>query len=261
MVSILSYVQTLGRVFLDFVDGIGKLTIFFYNILIRLFTPQLFIKKILKQFIIIGFYSLPVVGLTAIFTGAVLALQTYTGFSRMHAESSIASVIVISITRELGPVLAGLMLAGRITASIAAEIGTMKITEQIDALYTLNTDPIKYLIIPKVIAGILMLPVLVLISDIIGIFGGYLVAVYKIGFEYHSYLDSTFKALEYQDVVSGLIKATTFGFIVTFIGCFYGYNTSGGANGVGVAATQSVVTASILILLFNYIITGLLFIQ
>ena len=258
---LLHSIQTIGRVFLNFVDGIGQLTIFFYNLLVRLFTPQLFIKKILKQFVVIGFYSLPVVGLTAIFTGAVLALQTYTGFSRMHAESSMASVIVISITRELGPVLAGLMLAGRVAGSIAAEIGTMKITEQVDALYTLNTDPIKYLIIPKVIAGTLMLPILVLISDIIGIFGGYLVAVYKIGFEYHSYLNSTFKALECQDVMSGVIKAAVFGFIVTFIGCFYGYKTSGGASGVGVAATQAVVTASILILLFNYIITGLLFVQ
>ena len=258
---LLHYIQTLGRVFLNFVDGIGQLTIFFYDFLIKLFTPQLFIKKILKQIIVIGFYSLPVVGLTAIFTGAVLALQTYTGFSRMHAESSMASVIVISITRELGPVLAGLMLAGRVAGSIAAEIGTMKITEQVDALYTLNTDPVKYLIVPKVIAGTLMLPILVLISDIIGIFGGYLVAVYKIGFEYHSYLNPTFKALECQDVISGLIKAAAFGFIVTFIGCFHGYKTSGGASGVGVAATQAVVTASILILLFNYIITGLLFVQ
>jgi phospholipid/cholesterol/gamma-HCH transport system permease protein len=247
--------------FLGFMENVGKLTVFFSDILTKLFTPQIFVRKILQQLVAIGFYSLPVIGLTAIFTGAVLALQTYTGFSRMHAESSIASVLVISITRELGPVLAGLMLAGRVAGSIAAEIGTMKITEQIDALYTLNADPVKYLIIPKVIAGTLMLPVLVLIADVIGIFGGYLVAVYKIGFEYHSYLDATFKALEYQDVISGLIKATVFGFIVTLIGCFHGYNTSGGASGVGVAATQSVVTASVLILLLNYVITGLLFVQ
>ena len=259
--NLLIYVQTLGRMFLGFMENVGKLTVFFSDILTKLFTPQIFVRKILQQLVAIGFYSLPVIGLTAIFTGAVLALQTYTGFSRMHAESSIASVLVISITRELGPVLAGLMLAGRVAGSIAAEIGTMKITEQIDALYTLNADPVKYLIIPKVIAGTLMLPVLVLIADVIGIFGGYLVAVYKIGFEYHSYLDATFKALEYQDVISGLIKATVFGFIVTLIGCFYGYNTSGGASGVGVAATQSVVTASVLILLLNYVITGLLFVQ
>jgi phospholipid/cholesterol/gamma-HCH transport system permease protein len=259
--NLLIYIQTLGRMFLGFMENVGKLTVFFSDILTKLFTPQIFVRKILQQLVAIGFYSLPVIGLTAIFTGAVLALQTYTGFSRMHAESSIASVLVISITRELGPVLAGLMLAGRVAGSIAAEIGTMKITEQIDALYTLNADPVKYLIIPKVIAGTLMLPVLVLIADVIGIFGGYLVAVYKIGFEYHSYLDATFKALEYQDVISGLIKATVFGFIVTLIGCFHGYNTSGGASGVGVAATQSVVTASVLILLLNYVITGLLFVQ
>ena len=259
--NLLIYVQTLGRMFLGFMENVGKLTVFFSDILTKLFTPQIFVRKILQQLVAIGFYSLPVIGLTAIFTGAVLALQTYTGFSRMHAEISIASVLVISITRELGPVLAGLMLAGRVAGSIAAEIGTMKITEQIDALYTLNADPVKYLIIPKVIAGTLMLPVLVLIADVIGIFGGYLVAVYKIGFEYHSYLEATFKALEYQDVISGLIKATVFGFIVTLIGCFYGYNTSGGASGVGVAATQSVVTASVLILLLNYVITGLLFVQ
>jgi phospholipid/cholesterol/gamma-HCH transport system permease protein len=242
-------------------ESVGRLAVFICDILIKLFTPPIFAKRILQELISIGFYSLPVIGLTAIFTGAVLALQTYTGFSRMHAESSIASVIVISITRELGPVLAGLMLAGRVAGSVAAEIGAMKITEQIDALYTLNTDPIKYLITPKVIAGTLMLPFLVLMADVIGIFGGYLVAVYKIGFEYHSYLNSTIKFLEYKDVVSGLIKAAAFGFVVTLIGCFYGYRASGGASGVGVAATQAVVTASILILLLNYVITGLLFVQ
>jgi phospholipid/cholesterol/gamma-HCH transport system permease protein len=259
--NLLIYVQTLGRMFLSFMESVGRLAVFICDILIKLFTPPIFAKRILQELISIGFYSLPVIGLTAIFTGAVLALQTYTGFSRMHAESSIASVIVISITRELGPVLAGLMLAGRVAGSVAAEIGAMKITEQIDALYTLNTDPIKYLITPKVIAGTLMLPFLVLMADVIGIFGGYLVAVYKIGFEYHSYLNSTIKFLEYKDVVSGLIKAAAFGFVVTLIGCFYGYRASGGASGVGVAATQAVVTASILILLLNYVITGLLFVQ
>ncbi|WPX96742.1 MlaE family ABC transporter permease [Candidatus Bandiella euplotis] len=259
--NLLIYIQTLGRMFLSFMESVGQLTMFFCEILANLFTPPIFVRRILQQLVAVGFYSLPVIGLTAIFTGAVLALQTYTGFSRMNAESSVASVLVISITRELGPVLAGLMLAGRVAGSIAAEIGTMKITEQVDALYTLNTHPIKYLIIPKVIAGILVLPALVLVADIIGIFGGYLVAVYKIGFEYHSYLDATFKALETQDVMSGLIKAAVFGFIVTLVGCFYGYNTSGGASGVGIAATQSVVTASILILLLNYVITGLLFTQ
>ena len=259
--NLLTYIQTLGIISLTLLENIGKLVIFLFNVLHKLFTMPFCVRNFFQQLAVIGFYSLPVIGLTAIFTGAVLALQTYTGFSRMHAESSIASVIVISITRELGPVLAGLMLAGRIAGSVAAEIGTMKISEQIDALYTLNTDPIKYLIIPKIIAGTIVLPLLVLISDIIGIFGGYLVAVYKIGFEYHSYIRSTLKFLEYQDVASGLFKAAVFGFIVTFIGCFYGFETSGGASGVGESATQAVVTSSILILLFNYLITGLLFVR
>ncbi|WP_236870337.1 MlaE family ABC transporter permease [Candidatus Bandiella numerosa] len=259
--SKLKYVQTLGVITLNFLEGIGRLVIFLFDILSKFFMAPVYVKKIFHQLVIIGFYSLSVIGLTAIFTGAVLALQTYTGFSRMHAESSIASIIVISITRELGPVLAGLMLAGRVAGSVAAEIGAMKISEQVDALYTLNTDPIKFLIIPKIIAGTIVLPMLVLISDIIGIFGGYLIAIYKIGFEYHSYINSTIKFLEYQDVISGLIKAAVFGFIVTFIGCFYGFKTSGGASGVGISATQSVVTSSILILLSNYIITGLLFVK
>jgi phospholipid/cholesterol/gamma-HCH transport system permease protein len=212
-----------------------------------------------KQFVEIGFYSLPVIGLTAIFTGAVLALQSYTGFARFNAESSIASVVVLSITRELGPVLGGLMLAGRVGAAIAAEIGTMKVTEQIDALYTLNTDPFKFLVIPRVLAGIIMLPCLVLIADVIGVFGGYLVSIYKLGFSPYSYLRSTVNYLEVADVVSGLIKASVFGFIVTLMGCYHGYNSQGGAQGVGAATTSSVVSASILILVANYIITGLLF--
>lgn len=259
--NLFKHIQTLGIISLGLLKNIGELVIFLCRVLCKLFTVPFYIRNFFQQLITIGFYSLPVIGFTAIFTGAVLALQTYTGFSRMHAESSIASVIVISITRELGPVLAGLMLAGRVAGSVAAEIGTMKISEQVDALYTLNTDPIKYLIIPKILAGTIVLPLLVLISDIIGIFGGYLVAVYKIGFEYHSYIRNTLKFLEYQDVISGLFKAAVFGFIVTFIGCFYGFKTSGGASGVGISATQSVVASSILILLFNYLITGLLFVR
>lgn len=259
--NLLLYIQKLGGVTLYFLEVIGRLIIFLFSIFSKLFTSPIYIKKILDQLIIIGFYSLPLIGLTAIFTGAVLALQTYTGFSRMHAESSIASVIVISITRELGPVLAGLMLAGRVAGSVAAEIGAMKISEQVDALYTLNTDPVKLLIIPKILAGTTVLPILVLISDVIAILGGYLIAIYKIGFEHNSYISSTLKFLNYQDILSGLIKASVFGFIVTFIGCFYGVRTSGGASGVGVSATQSVVTSSILILLSNYIITVLLFVK
>ena len=207
----------------------------------------------------IGYYSLPVVGLTAIFSGMVLALQSYTGFARFNAESAIANVVVLSLTRELGPVLAGLMVAGRIGASMAAEIGTMRVTEQIDALTTLSTNPYKYLIAPRLIAGLLMLPLLVLVADIIGVFGGYIVGVYKLGFNPNVYLANTIDFLEPLDVISGLVKAAVFGFIIALMGCYNGFNSKGGAQGVGSATTNAVVSSSILILVFNYMITELFF--
>jgi phospholipid/cholesterol/gamma-HCH transport system permease protein len=252
-------VAIIGKIFLDSLAVLGRLGIYFSMIVRALFSTKIYFREIFKQLIDIGYYSLPVVGLTAIFTGAVLALQSYTGFSRFNAESSIASVVVLSITRELGPVLAGLMLAGRVGAAIAAEIGTMKVTEQIDALYTLNTDPMKYLVLPRVLAGVITLPLLVLVADIIGVFGGYLVSIYKLGFSPYTYLKSTFDYLERSDVISGLIKAAVFGFIVTAMGCYNGYNSPKGAQGVGIATTNAVVSSSIMILLANYIITGLLF--
>lgn len=253
------FIRSIGAFTIDFARMIGEFFIYIMQIFKALFTPKFYYKELLKQLQEIGFYSLPVVGMTAIFTGAVLALQSYTGFSRFNAESSIASVVVLSITRELGPVLAGLMLAGRVSAAISAEIGTMKVTEQIDALYTLNTDPFKYLILPRVLAGVLMMPCLVLIADIIGVFGGYLVSVYKLGFASHTYIQNTISFLEPWDVLSGLIKAAAFGFIVTIMGCYCGYQSDRGAQGVGRATTNAVVSASVLILLSNYLITGLLF--
>jgi phospholipid/cholesterol/gamma-HCH transport system permease protein len=217
------------------------------------------LSLILRQIISIGYFSLPVVAMTAVFSGAVLALQSYTGFSRFSAESSIATVVVLSITRELGPVLAGLMVAGRVGASIAAEIGTMKVTEQIDALFTLSTDPIKYLVVPRVIAAVLTMPCLVLIGDIIGVMGGYLVSVYKLGFNGITYIRNTVEYLETIDVVSGLVKAAVFGFIIAIMSCYHGYHSNKGARGVGTATTDAVVSSSILILLSNYLITELFF--
>jgi phospholipid/cholesterol/gamma-HCH transport system permease protein len=251
--------QPLGAAVIDFVRNCGKIGLFFLSIIKPFKAGKVYWRKLFQQLLEIGYYSLPVVGLTAIFTGAVLALQSYTGFSRFNAESSIASVVALSIIRELGPVLAGLMLSGRVAASIAAEIGSMKVTDQIDALYTLNTNPINYLVVPRVVAGVIALPLLVIIADIIGVFGGYLVAVYKLNFSPYSYLNSTINYIHWADVQSSLIKALVFGFIVTFIGCFYGFNSKGGAQGVGYATTTAVVVSSIMILLANYIITGILF--
>lgn len=255
----MNIVATIGALFLAFLETTGKLTLFAGKAIVGALTPPYYPRLFLRQIMEIGYYSLPVVGLTAIFTGAVLALQSYTGFARFSAESSIATVVVLSITRELGPVLAGLMVAGRVGASMAAEIGTMRVTEQLDALTTLSTNPIKYLVAPRIVAAILMLPCLVLIADIIGIMGGYMVSIHKLGFSPHAYLKNTFEYLEVGDVISGLQKAAVFGFIIALMGCYHGYHSRGGAQGVGAATTNAVVTASVLILLSNYLLTGLLF--
>jgi len=251
--------QGVGAAVLRLFQSIGRLSIFIFLAVSHCVRPPFFFRLTGRQFVDIGFYSLPVVGMTALFTGMVLALQSYTGFARFNAESAVAAVVALSITRELAPVLAGLMVAGRVGASMAAEIGTMRVTEQIDALSTLSVNPFKYLIAPRVIAGTLMLPVLVLIGDIIGIFGGYLVSIYSLGFSPGSYLTQTWDILEKIDVISGLVKAAAFGFIVAVMGCYHGYHSGRGAQGVGTATTYAVVSASILILITNYILTQVFF--
>lgn len=255
----MNFLALIGRVVLGFLGHFGRLTIFAGTAISHCVRPPLYPRLIGRQMIDIGYYSLPVVGLTAIFSGMVLALQSYTGFARFSAESAVANVVVLSMTRELGPVLAGLMVAGRIGASMAAEIGTMRVTEQIDALSTLSTNPFKYLVVPRLIAGLCMLPLLVLVADIIGVFGGYLVGVYKLGFNPGVYINSTVDFLQPLDVISGLVKAAVFGFLIALMGCYNGYYSKGGAQGVGAATTNAVVSASILILTTNYIITELFF--
>ena len=259
MWSPLDPLQALGRTALAFFAGAGSLSLFAARSLYHCFTPPFYGRLLWRQIVDIGYYSLPVVGMTALFTGMVLALQSYTGFSRFSAEGAVATVVVLSVTRELAPVLAGLMVAGRIGASIAAELGTMRVTEQIDALTTLSTNPFKYLIAPRILAGTVMLPALVLVADVIGVFGGYLVGVYKLGFGPENYLHMTWKHLEAGDVTSGLWKAAAFGFIVTLMGCYNGYNSQRGAQGVGTATTNAVVSASILILISNYFLTQFFF--
>ena len=253
------FLATIGRVVILFLVHVGKLAKFTARSLSHIFRPPFYPRMIMKSMIEIGYFSLPVVGLTAIFSGMVVALQSYTGFARFSAEGAVATVVVLTITRELGPVLAGLMVAGRIGASMAAEIGTMRVTEQIDALTTLSTNPFKYLVAPRLLAGLLMLPLLVLVADIIGVFGGYIVAVYRLGFNPGNYLSRTWEFLQTVDVMSGLTKAAVFGFIITLMGCYHGYNSRGGAQGVGQATTNAVVSAAIMILVFNYVITSLFF--
>jgi phospholipid/cholesterol/gamma-HCH transport system permease protein len=249
----------IGRAFLDFLAAVGRIGMFASQAVTHCFRPPLYPRLLWRQLIEIGYYSLPVVGLTTLFSGMVLALQSYTGFARFSAEGAVATVVVLSMTRELGPVLAGLMVAGRIGASMAAEIGTMRVTEQIDALTTLSTNPFKYLVVPRLIAGVISLPILVLVGDVIGVFGGYLVGVYKLDFNAGTYLQRTLEFLEPIDVISGLVKAAVFGFIIALMGCYHGYNSGRGAQGVGTATTNAVVSASILILIANYAITEMFF--
>ncbi|HQT45626.1 MAG: ABC transporter permease [Acidocella sp. 20-63-7] len=258
---LLNLVASLGAVVLGAIGLIGELAIFAFVGLSHIFRPPFYPRLILRSFMEIGYFSLPVVALTALFTGMVLALQSYTGFSRFNAESAIASIVVLSVTRELGPVLAGLMVSGRAGAAMAAELGTMRVTDQIDALTTLSTDPMKYLVAPRLLAGIIALPLLVGLADILGVMGGFLVSTQKLGFTPGTYLVSTFSHLKAEDVISGLIKAAVFGFIIALMGSFNGYRSKGGAQGVGAATTSAVVSASILILAMDYVLTQVLFVK
>lgn len=225
-----NFFRKLGKPLVRFVSGLGELSLFIAKSVYNSVTPPFYLKLLGKQMIDIGFYSLPVVALTTIFAGMVIALQTYSGFSSYGAESAVASVVLISVTRELAPVFSGLMVAGRIGAAMAAEIGTMRVTEQIDALVTLSTNPFKYLVAPRVLAGITVLPLLVLIGDVIGIFGGFIIAVYKLGFNPANYINSTINGLESLDIVTGVVKACVFGFIIAIMGCYNGYKSRGGAQ-------------------------------
>ena len=255
----LNFIANIGKASSNFLASIGRLTLFAAAAIRWTIFPPYYGKQLLRQMLDIGFYSLPVVGLTTLFSGMVLALQSYTGFARFSAEDTVATVVVLSVTRELGPVLAGLMVAGRIGASMAAEIGTMRVTDQIDALDTLSTRPMQYLVAPRLLAGTLCLPILVLIGDIIGVLGGYLVGVYQLGFNPGVYLSRTMEFLEISDVTLGLIKAAVFGFLIALMGCYHGYNSGRGAEGVGHATTNAVVSSSILILISNYLVTALFF--
>jgi phospholipid/cholesterol/gamma-HCH transport system permease protein len=254
-----NFLANLGRVVLALLAEVGRVTVFIKDALLQGLTPTVYVRQILDQMMRIGYNSLPVVGLTAFFTGGALALQIYLGSSRFNAESLVASIVALGITRELGPVLAGLMVAGRVGASIAAELGTMRVTEQIDALVTLATNPFKYLVGPRLIAGVVTLPILVAIGDTIGIMGGYIVGTRSLDFNSYAYIKNTIDFLEVDDVVSGLIKAAVFGFIITIMGCYHGFHSKGGAQGVGRATTNAVVSSAILILAANFALTSILF--
>jgi len=257
--GLLTPVARLGRGTLQMVAGLGRVAIFAANAVRHVVTPPYYPREIWSSLITIGWLSLPVVGMTAVFTGAALALQTYDGTSRFSANSVVPQIVAIGMVRELGPVLGGLMVAARVASSIAAEIGTMKVTEQIDALVTLSTNPMKYLTAPRVLAATLTMPLLVAVGDSIGIMGGYLVSTMRLDFNGAAYLQNTLSILGPGDWISSMVKGAVFGFIVALLGCFYGMQSGRGAQGVGRATKTAVVAASVLILACNFLLTEAFF--
>ena len=217
------------------------------------------VRELLRQMVRVGVDSVPVVLLTAMFTGMVMALQTFTVLRRFNAESFVGSLVALSMVRELSAVLGGLIVAGRAGSAMGAQLGTMRVTEQIDALEVMATDPVHYLVVPRVWAATITLPLLVVLGDAIGIVGGYVVAVLLFGSNPVTYVDNTFQYMDLQDLFSGVVKAAVFGFLLAVIGCQQGFDTTGGAEGVGRATTRAVVVASIVILISDFFLTRLLF--
>jgi phospholipid/cholesterol/gamma-HCH transport system permease protein len=253
------WLEVLGLRTVFFVEEMGRVATLLIQSLRWALYPPLGLRNIFKQMEAVGVNSIPVVLITALSTGMVLALQSYNGFRRFNAESLVGTVVSLSMTRELGPVLTGLIVAGRAGAAMAAELGTMKVTEQIDALMTMAVNPVKYLIVPRVLAGLMMLPILTVFADVVGVAGGYFVAVNLLDVNPVVYMRRTYDYLELDDIFGGLLKAAVFGVIIATISCYKGFNTQGGAEGVGKATTGAVVISSMLILVSDYYMTAMLF--
>ena len=252
----LAFVRSIGRWALAVCREAGHLALFAVTGVWAALTPPLYLAQTGRQLMQVGYLSLPVVGLTAVFTGAALALNIHTGGVRFNAEQIMPQIVALGITRELGPVLAALMLSGRVAAAIAAEIGAMRATEQIDALETLSTDPYRYLVGPRLTAGVITLPLLTVVADIIGVAGGWLVATTTLGFSPAAYMRNTVGFVTGGDVGSGLVKAAVFGFVVTLMGCYHGFNAKGGARGVGRATTHAVVSSAVLVFFADFVLTS-----
>ncbi|MCX5910180.1 MAG: ABC transporter permease [Deltaproteobacteria bacterium] len=249
----------IGLWVLRFLEESGRIMLLFIKTVIWTFRPPFDFHNLLKQMEDVGLKSIPVILITGTFTGMVLALQSYSGFKRFNAEAFVGTVVALSMTRELGPVLTGLMVSGRVGSAMAAELGTMQVTEQIDALYTLAINPIQYLIVPRLLASLIVVPILTLFANLMGILGGYMISVYLLGANQTTYLKRTYDYLALEDIYIGLLKALVFGMIIATIGCYQGFYTRGGAEGVGRSTTRAVVVSSLSILVANYFITALLF--
>ena len=255
----MKFIENIGAIVLKLLNSLGKFTLFILFFLKYFFKPKFYFKNNLNYFVNMFISSIPIIALTGIFSGMVLALQSYTGFSRFSAESAIPNIVVLTLTRELGPVLTGLMISARVGSSMAAEIATMRVTEQIDAIKTLNTNYYNFLVTPRVLSLTFALPIFVTLVDFIGVMGGYIVSVYRLGFNDNLYLLNTINFLSLGDYLSGILKAIAFGFIISTVSCYCGLFSDKGAFGVGSATTNAVVISSILILSSNYFLTELFF--
>ncbi len=252
-------VDNFGRSVLRNVEEMGKILLLFLSVLSWMFRPPMKLRLIFKQMEFVGVKSIFVVILTGTFTGMVMALQGYHGFRMFSAESLVGSTVALGMTRELGPVLTSLMVTARAGSAMAAELGTMRVTEQIDALYVMASNPVKHLIVPRVIAGVIMVPILTIVSDFVGIIGGYFVGVVILDINAGAFVKNITRYVELDDIYNGLIKAAVFGLILSLVGCYKGFNTTGGAEGVGRATTEAVVLASITILVSDYFLTAIMF--
>ena len=252
-------IDSLGKSVLHSVEEMGRIILLFFSVLAWMVRPPLRLRNIFKQMEFVGVHSIFVVVLTGMFTGMVMALQGYHGFRMFSAESMVGSTVALGMTRELGPVLTALMVMARAGSAMAAELGTMRVTEQIDALYVMAANPVQYLIVPRVIAGVIMVPFLTIICDFVGIVGGYFVGVQILHINSGIFMKNITKMIELNDIYNGLIKAACFGLILSLVGCYKGFNTTGGAEGVGRATTEAVVLASITILISDYFLTALMF--
>jgi phospholipid/cholesterol/gamma-HCH transport system permease protein len=249
----------LGAAVLGVIDTLGGLALMLANAVKWAFRPPFRLRLIIEQMASIGVGSLPVVIMTGIFTGMVLAYQVYSGFAEFGMEYMTGALVALALARELGPVLSAIMVTARSGSAMTAELGTMRVTEQIDALYALAVEPVQYLVVPRVIAGMLVMPLLNLVCVVFGMLGGYMVGVKVLGVNASLYMDYTIRMLGMDDMLNGTIKALTFGLILALVGCYKGFFTSGGALGVGRATTASVVVSCVLILLFDYILTAVMF--
>jgi phospholipid/cholesterol/gamma-HCH transport system permease protein len=248
-------VESVGQQVIDFVSQLGGLIEMIILSIYWLIRPPYRVDVYFDQLEFVGVGSVFVVGLTGLFTGMVFAVQSYTAFSLFNAQSLVGSTVALALSRELGPVFAGLMVTARVGSAMATELGSMKVTEQIDALVTMAVDPVQYLVVPRLVATVVMMPVLAMLFEVIGISGAYFVAVIQEGISTGVFLGRIHAYVDPPDIVGGLIKAAAFGFFIAIISCYKGMNARGGARGVGEATTQAVVLSSVTVLVADYFLS------